>query len=64
MRKLFLSAALASGALLGTAREARADCAIEAVESCNGDFPPSSKELVAIRGWCYLIRAGMCGIDF
>jgi hypothetical protein len=60
MRKLILTIALASGTLLGAPRESRADCITEAVESCNGDFPPTAKELVAIRGWCYLIRAGMC----
>jgi hypothetical protein len=60
MRKLILTAAIVSGSLLGAPRESRADCLLEAVESCNGDFPPSAKELVAIRGWCYLIRAGIC----
>ena len=60
MRKVILTGALAAGALLGTPHTARADCLIEAVRSCNEDFSPSSKELVAIRGWCYLIRAGLC----
>lgn len=60
MRRLILSAALASGALVGSPRAARADCLIEAVASCNEDFPANQKELVAIRGWCYLIRAGLC----
>jgi hypothetical protein len=64
MRKLMLAAALTGGALLGTPQAARADCLIEAVDSCNGDFPASQKELVAIRGWCYLIRAGMCRAGF
>jgi hypothetical protein len=60
MRRLFLAAAFASGAMLGSPRAARADCLIEAVRSCNEDFPSTQKELVAIRGWCYLIRAGLC----
>ena len=60
MRRIFLTAALASGALLGTPRASSASCLTESVESCNADFPASQKELVAIRGWCYLIRSGIC----
>ncbi len=39
---------------------AKADCLREAIDSCNTDFPPSDKFGTAIRGWCYLIRTGMC----
>lgn len=61
MRNLLLAGALAAGALLATPRAARADCLIESVESCDKDFGGSNnKELIAVRGWCYLIRAGIC----
>jgi hypothetical protein len=62
MRKFILAGALALGALLGSPRAARADCLIEAVDSCNQDFGGSSNYYtVAIRGWCYIIRSGICG---
>ena len=35
-------------------------CAREAEASCNEDFPPSDWRLIAIRGWCYIIRTGIC----
>jgi hypothetical protein len=62
MKNTILAGALALGAILGTPRTARAeDCLIEAVASCNGDFGGSSNYYeVAIRGWCYMIRAGIC----
>ena len=61
MRNLLLAGALAAGALLSTPRAARAECLSEAVESCDKDFGgANNKELIAVRGWCYLIRAGIC----
>ena len=63
MRKFILAGALALGALLGSPRQARADCLIDAVESCNQDFGGNSNYYtISIRGWCYLIRSGMCGV--
>jgi hypothetical protein len=63
MKKFILAGALAAGALLGSPRTARADCLIDAVDSCNSDFGGNSNYYtVSIRGWCYMIRAGMCGI--
>ena len=63
MRKFILAGALALGALLGSPRQVRADCLIDAVESCNQDFGGNSNYYtVSIRGWCYLIRSGMCGV--
>ncbi len=62
MRTLILASALAlSGAALAPA-PAHADCLKDAIASCDKDFPPSSKELIAIRGWCYIIRGGMCAL--
>lgn len=60
MRKLMLSTLLAAGVFAGSPRAARADCLIDAVNSCNEDIGNNQKELIAIRGWCYLIRAGLC----
>lgn len=61
MRKTILAGALSLGALLGTARPAHADCLIDAVESCNADFGGNSNYFTtSIRGWCYIIRSGMC----
>ena len=63
MRNVLLAGALAAGAILSTPRAARAECLSEAVESCDKDFGgANNKELVAIRGWCYLIRAGICAV--
>lgn len=61
MKKTILASLLALGALLGSPRTARADCVIEAVESCDNDFGGSSNYYtIAIRGWCYIVRTGMC----
>lgn len=61
MKKTILASVLALGALLGSPRTARADCVIDAVESCDRDFGGSSNYYtVAIRGWCYIVRTGMC----
>ena len=60
MRKVLLSTMLIAGAFASAPRPARADCLIDAVNSCNEDIGNNQKELIAIRGWCYLIRAGLC----
>lgn len=61
MKKTILAGALALGAILGSPRAARADCLIDSVESCDGDFGGNSNYYtIAIRGWCYMIRAGIC----
>jgi hypothetical protein len=61
MKKTILASVLALGALLGSPRAARADCVIDAVESCDNDFGGNSNYYtVAIRGWCYIVRTGMC----
>lgn len=63
MKKVIFAGVLALGAIIGSPRTARADCLIEAVSSCNDDFGGSSNYYtVAIRGWCYMIRAGICGV--
>lgn len=37
------------------------DCLVYAWHSCDADFSSSTSEkLIAIRGWCYLIRWGLC----
>lgn len=46
--------------LAATPGDARASCLTEAIQSCNADFPASDWRLVAIRGWCYMIRGGIC----
>ena len=63
MKKTILAGALALGAILGTPRDARADCLTEAVSSCDDDFGGSNGNYytISVRGWCYLIRAGICG---
>ena len=62
MKRTLLASVLALGAILGTPRTSRADCLIDSVASCDEDFGGNSNYYtIAIRGWCYLIRAGMCG---
>lgn len=39
---------------------ARASCLLEAVHTCAAEFPASDWRMVAIRGWCYMIRSGVC----
>lgn len=46
--------------LAGTPAVARASCLSDAISSCNADFPSLSHYLAGIRGWCYMIRWGMC----
>ena len=61
MKKIILASTLALGALIGSPRVARADCVIDAVESCDRDFGGNSNYYtVAIRGWCYIVRTGLC----
>jgi hypothetical protein len=61
MKRTLLIAVLALGAILGSPRRARADCLLEAVSSCNADFGGNSNYFtVAIRGWCFMIRDGIC----
>ena len=35
-------------------------CMREAIYTCDEDFDPDSELLVAVRGWCYMIRGGIC----
>lgn len=64
--KRFLTSALFAGliALLPAPEPADAQkltqCVNEAIESCNEDFPGEDWITVGIRGWCYMIRSGMC----
>jgi hypothetical protein len=41
---------------------ARASCVHEAIHSCAIDFPATDWRSISIRGWCYLIRTGMCKV--
>lgn len=72
--KTILSALLLTGAVGLVANPSPADaqgsgddleyqavrCAREAEASCNQAFPPSDWRLVAVRGWCYMIRTAIC----
>lgn len=61
MKKLTFAAVLALSALLGSPRTARADCLIDAVNSCNQDFSGNSNYYtISIRGWCYMVRSAIC----
>jgi len=65
MRKLWMSLLLAGG-LSALANPAPADaaayegCVDESVASCDQDFSSQAEFLVGIRGWCYMIRWGVC----
>lgn len=37
-------------------------CLQEAVYSCDKDFQGNEPEIVAIRGWCYMIRGTICRV--
>ena len=37
-------------------------CLQEAVYSCDKDFQGNEPEIVAIRGWCYMIRGVICTV--
>lgn len=40
------------------------DCLLDSYYSCSSEFSASTSEyLIAIRGWCYLIRWGLCSIS-
>lgn len=41
-------------------RESWVNCVNESVESCNRDFPGDSWYAMAVRGYCYAIRSGIC----
>ncbi len=73
MRRLF-SIALLSGflGLLPNPQPADAQqkedgklkrCLQLAVESCDEDFEPNDEKMVAIRGWCYMIRGAICYLE-
>ncbi|UCG87350.1 MAG: hypothetical protein JSW71_02045 [Gemmatimonadota bacterium] len=38
-------------------------CLQEAVEECDKDFEPNDEKMVAIRGWCYIIRGAICYVN-
>lgn len=62
MKRTILAAGLGLGAILGSPRDAKADCLIDAVQSCDADFAGTNGNYytIAIRGWCYIIRDGIC----
>lgn len=66
MKRIIFAAVLALSALTVTAPPAyaRGHCLIEAVASCNADFPPGDRFNSATRGWCYMIRSGMCRLGW
>lgn len=35
-------------------------CVTEAIDSCDKDFSGRDPYSTAIRGWCYVIRSGIC----
>jgi hypothetical protein len=37
-------------------------CMLSAISTCDEAFPNDTPELIAIRGYCYMIRTGMCKI--
>lgn len=38
-------------------------CLQEAIDSCNADFPGGGIYASALRGWCYIIRGGLCALE-
>jgi hypothetical protein len=38
-------------------------CLQEAVKECDEDFEPNDERMIAIRGWCYMIRGAICYVD-
>ena len=66
MRKLILT--MATVGALGMApapvpadAATAGDCLLDSYYSCSSEFSASTSEnLIAIRGWCYLIRWGIC----
>jgi len=65
MRKLILSIATV-GALGMAPAPVPADAAVAGrcldgvIADCNEDFPNTDERLIAIRGWCYMIRSAWC----
>ncbi len=39
------------------------ECLQEAVAECDKDFEPDDERMVAIRGWCYMIRGAICYVN-
>ena len=35
-------------------------CLTESITSCEVDFGGTTEKIIGIRGWCYMIRWGMC----
>jgi len=66
MKTLIMSAVAAGAmALLPNPRPADATdkidkCLFEAIASCDRDFKGWDPYMTAVRGYCYLIRTGMC----
>ncbi|HEX9580733.1 MAG TPA: hypothetical protein VF970_06475 [Gemmatimonadales bacterium] len=63
--KRFLWALVLAGAVGMTPNPKPADaaavsCLTDTIGDCDGDFPNDSEYLIAIRGWCYIIRGAFC----
>jgi len=65
--KRYLWALLLAGAVGMTPNPKPADAAAVAgscldnvIADCNEDFSTDSEYLIAIRGWCYIIRGSFC----
>ncbi|MBI3983494.1 MAG: hypothetical protein HY337_11325 [Gemmatimonadetes bacterium] len=63
--KRFIGALLLAGALGMTPNPKPADaaavsCLDRVIADCDEDFPADSEQLIAIRGWCYIIRGSFC----
>lgn len=43
-----------------TAATAAYGCLDEAIQSCDDEFGGNDRFTIAIRGWCYIIRTGIC----
>ena len=67
MKRLVVAALLAGGIAMlpnptpADAQKGKLDtCLHEAIESCDEDFDGNSIWVIAARGYCYIIRTGMC----
>jgi hypothetical protein len=67
MKKLIMGALCAGAVAMlpnPTPADAREDkvakCLAEAITSCDEDFAGNDVYLAAARGYCYMIRGGMC----
>ncbi len=66
--KRLIAAALLSGSLAMLPNPQPADaqetdfqgCLRGAIYTCDEDFDPDSEMMVAVRGWCYMIRSAIC----